>query len=99
MLRDDGSIAPGVLDGHHEPDRALVTTGQVIALPHVAPILGLEVDNHAIDLDHDDFARTGQDEIDGLAVLTRRHLQGDVPGCVGNGPKHLGDRELARVAE
>ena len=74
VRRHRASVADGVGDGPHEPDRTLVASAEALTLQHVAAMLGLEVEHEPSNLDSHDLRRAEENDVDRLAVLARGHL-------------------------
>jgi len=99
MWRERPSISHGVLDHHEQPHRPLMAIGEVLALAGVAPIMGLEVQDHPVDLRIDDLGRPEEPDVTRLAVIAGTDLQRCLPRWVRDCAEELGDGQLPRVAE
>ncbi len=99
MGLDRRSVSSRVLDGEHEPDRALVAIGERGPLPIGASVLGLEVGRHAFDFDRHDFVRAKEDQVDRLTVITNTQLQLGSERRICQRAQSRGELELARVAQ
>ena len=93
------SISVGVLQHHDQAHGPLMALDEIRPLAAVAPILGLEVEDHPIDLRIDDLCGPEKCDVTGLAMISGRDLQRGLPRWIGNSAHELGDGQLSSVTE
>jgi hypothetical protein len=93
------AVSGGVLDHHHQPNRALMLAGKGLSLASISPMCVLKIGHKPIDLHRQDLGRAEEADIDGLAMLAGWHLELGLPTRVSDRTQDPSNPELTGIPD